>query len=182
MKRIFTSLCVLGLLSLLSIGCEELNTPTPVLSIEGQDILLNFTIDPVDIPGYHIFKEETFHENLDSLLEAYNFSTDRLESVILTSASVEITGPSDTMSLNYLDMVKITIYTPELGEVPIAQNIKIPSNVKEMELEILEGDMKNYLEAEEYILTVYGMLNTRTYEQRELEARIKYKYTMAPSL
>ena len=86
------------------------------------------------------------------------------------------------MSLSYLNLVMITIYTPELGEVSIAQNLKIPSGVKKIELGILESDMKNYLEAEEYILTVYGMLNTRSYELRELEARIKYKFTMSPAL
>ena len=181
MNRFFIACLVISITSLLSVGCEELGeVKEDVLSIEGQDILVDFTIDPVDVPGYHIFKEESFEENIDSLLVVYNISPERLESVTLTSASVEITGPSDTMSLDYLDLIKITIYTSELGEKTIAENIKIPHGVKMVELDVMQLDMKDYLEADEYILTVYGILNTRTYEQRELEARIKYKYSLFP--
>ena len=182
MRRIITLISILGLLSLFSISCEDLIGPKEILSFEGEELLVDFIIEPRDVPGYHIFREKTVETNLDSLFETNDFSADRLESVTLVNAEVEITGPSDTMSLSYLDLVMITIYTPELGEVSIAQNLKIPKGVKKVELEILESDMINYLEAEEYILTVYGMLNTRSYEQRELEARIKYKYTMTPGL
>jgi hypothetical protein len=180
MRRFLAIFCTLGLLWLFSNSCDDLEPLKEILSFESEDILIDFTIDPVDVPGYHIFKEKTFRPNLDSLFKAYDFDADRFESVTLVSALVEITGPSDTMSLNYLDMVKITIYTPELSEGTIAEKSKIPHDVKMIELEIMEGDMKHYLEEEEYILTVYGILNARSYEQRELEARIKYKFKMAP--
>jgi len=182
MRRIFTVCCALGLISLYTSSCEELLKPDEVLSFEGRDILVDFIIDPLDAPGYRIFKEETVRENLDSLFEANDFSADRLESVDLVNALVEITGPSDTMSLSYLDMVIITIYTAELGEKTIAEKLNIPSGVKKVELEIKESNMRDYLETEEYILTVFGKINTRSYEERELEARIKYKFTMSPGL
>ncbi len=168
------------LISLFSASCDNFNIQDKVLSFESKDLLVDFSIEPVDIPGYHLFKEQTVRPDLDSLFEANNYSADQLKSITLVTAILEITGPSDTMSLNYLDMVKITIYTPELGEGTIAENLKIPADVKKIELDLIEGDMKDYLEAEEYILTVYGFLNTRSYDRRELEARIKYKYTMTP--
>ena len=180
MRGIFYICCTLGLIFLFSNSCDNLNILDEVLSFESEDLLVDFSIEPADVLGYHIFKEKTVHSNLDSLFEAKDFSANRLESITLVTAIVEITGPSDTMSLSYLDMVKITIYTPELGEGTIAENLKIPVGVKKIELDIMEGDMKGYLEAEEYILTVYGILNTRSYDKRELEARIKYKFTMTP--
>jgi len=161
-------------------SCDDLKIFDEVLSFEGQEVLVDFSIDPFNAPGYQIFKEKTVHVNLDSLIEANDFSVDRLESVTLINAIVEITGPSDTMSLSYLDMVIITIYTSELGEKTIAENLKIPSGIRKIELEIKESDVRDYLESEEYILTVFGKLNTRSYEERDLEARIQYKYTMSP--
>jgi hypothetical protein len=180
MKRIVSSGCIFLIISFLSISCDDLGVvPDEVLFIEGQDILVDFTIHPVDVPGYHIFKEETFHENLDSLFLLYNFSADRLESVKLVSAEVEITDPGDSISLDCLDMVKITIYTAELGEVTVAENLEIPKGVTTADLGVIEGNMKDYLESDEYILTVYGILNARIYQQFDLKARIKYKYSIA---
>ena len=178
--RIITAGCLLGLLSLLSISCEDLGVKTEdQIWLEGEDVLVEFTIDPVDNAGYHLFKEETFEANLDSLAELYDFSIDRIESVVLVGAEVEITGPGDALSLDYLDMLKITIYTASLGEVTIAENLKIPDDVKKVELDVMEGDLKDYLVSDEYVITVYGTLNSRTYQSQELEARIKYKYSLA---
>jgi len=147
-----------------------------LLTFDSEEYCVEFTIDPLDRAGLHIFTEEALQSDLDSLMEANGVTKEKLESAHLKDAKVEIMNSNESLNFDILDLVKFTLYTDSLGESTVAEIDSIPKGVRILNLEVYGEDVQAFLYDDTYIFSAKGLLNARTFEIMELRAKFTFQF------
>lgn len=91
--------------------------------------------------------------NSESTFGSNNTSADLIESIKLKAMNLDITAPGDR-DFDFLNSIKIYIDADGLSEILIASLTDIPADVDNIELEVNDNDLKDYLIQEKFKLRV----------------------------
>lgn len=174
MKMYSRIITIFILFFFISVSCEEVIND--LLTFDSQYYIFDFSVDPIDRTGYHIFTEEISKSNLDSLLEANSLSKEKLQEVITKETIINITDPDASTTFDPLEKLSVTIYTKALGETTIAAIDPIPRGLNELTLVLEDCDLKDYLYEDEFILSAIGVLKERTYKTITMQAKVKFQF------
>jgi hypothetical protein len=172
MKNHLGIVLIIVFLSLSSVSCEDLFNVT----FESKEYTIEFTVQPVDESGFHIFKEEVVKSDLDSILAANDVSIDRLNKVRVIQAIAEITSVDTTVFFDPLERFEISIYTDSLDETTIAEMNPVPDGLRELILPLKDDELKDYLFEPEFMLTAMGVLSEQTTRQIPVQVKIKFEF------
>jgi len=172
MKNRLGIILIIIFLSVSSVSCEDLFN----LTFDSKEYTIEFTVNPVDEKGYHIFKEEVLESDLDSILDANNVSEDRLNAVHVKEAIAVITSLDTTVFFDPLESFKVTIYTDTLDESTLAEIKEIPDRQRELSLPIKSDDFKDYLFEPEFMLTAIGVLSEQTTKAIPVQVKVKFEF------
>ncbi|KPK85641.1 MAG: hypothetical protein AMS27_06765 [Bacteroides sp. SM23_62_1] len=174
MKIYLRIVATFGLIASLLTSCDE--PEDEPITFDSQYYLIDFTVDPVDRTGYHIFSEKITRSNLDSLLETQNLTREELLEVHVKETMIHITDTDASITFDPLEKLSVTIYTEILGEKTIASIDPIPRGVRELSLFLEEDDLKDYLYEDEFMLSAVGILKVRTYKVVPMQAKVKFQF------
>jgi hypothetical protein len=172
MKNYIGIILIVFLLSFSSVSCDDL---FGLLNFDSNEYKIEFVISPVDQVGYHIFCEEVFESNLDSILSANDVSEDQLKEVNIKEAIALITDPDTTVFFDPLASFSISVYTDSLGEKIIASQDTIPDGVREITLNLAGDDLKNYMFETDFMLSAMGVLSEQTFKPIPVQVKVKFE-------
>jgi hypothetical protein len=169
------SFVILGSLALVS--CEETGSGPDVINdpVETPYYDVEFSIDATYLSGFQIFKEETVHNNIGTVLTDAGKNHDDFEKVGIKEAQLNLVDGGSYPDFNMLKYVELTIYTDSLGEDVIAWLNPVPADRTSLTLNLSEEDVLPYFKVEDFILTAQGFLKQRVTEEIVLQARVKFR-------
>lgn len=115
---------------------------------------------PIDIPTPPI------QSNSESTFKTQNTHEDLVEEIILKNLILNLVSPTDE-DFSILKSIEIYINAEGLSESKIAWLDNIPKNVNSLTLEVSKVDLKKYIFADSFVLslkTVTNKANTRDYK------------------
>jgi hypothetical protein len=170
MKNRLRIIVIIIFLSFSSVGCEDL---FDLLTFESKEYTIEFVVNPID---ENIFIEEVAESDLDSILDANDVSTDRLNEVHVKQAIALITSPDTTVFFDPLAKFVVTIYTDSLGETTIAEIDPVPDGLREISLQLKVDDLKDYLLEPEFMFTAIGVLSEQTTKPIPVQVKVKFEF------
>jgi len=173
MKNYIGIILILLFLSFSSVSCDEL---FGLLNFDSDEYNIEFVISPIDQVGYHIFCEEVFESDLDSILAANDVSEDQLKEVNIKEAIALITDPDTTVFFDPLTKFSVSIYTDSLGEKTIASIDPVPDGVRELTFSLADDDLKNYLFESDFMLSAIGVLSEQTLNPIPVKVKVKFEF------
>jgi hypothetical protein len=173
MKNYIGILIIILFLSFASVSCEDL---FGLLKFDSDEYIIEFVISPLDDAGYHIFSEEIFESDLDSVLEANDVSEDRLKEVNIKEAIARITDPDTTVFFDPMASFSLSIYTDSLGEQNIASMDPVPDGLRVIKMTPVDDDFKNYLFESDFMVTAMGVLSEQTMHPIPVEVKVKFEF------
>jgi hypothetical protein len=172
---------VKAFLLLLTAGClascekvaEFVEPPTNSMDTEYYE--MDFTVESSDKNGFQIFSEETYSNDINNLLVQAGFNPDKIESVILKEATVNLEGNVNYPDFDILKFIELTVYTDLLREKKVAWSDPVPADLSSLTLDLSEENLLPYFREGTFIITVQGFLKQRIYENLDLHARVKFR-------
>jgi len=146
---------VLGII--LSIfGCKIIDKLTQ-FDIEFNETVVIPSSTGINLP-FNILTPD-IETNSESTFELNDTRKDLVEEIILTTLDLTITSPSNA-DFNFLKSINVYISAEGLDEIKIAWKDHVPSDVKVLDLDVTDADLKEYIKADKFSLR----LNTETDE------------------
>lgn len=158
-------------------------TAIAVLSPFACDKLLNvdftyempftFSINPVE-PGYYQYAEVLIISTLESKLNEYNASLDKLESMKLKSFEVGITNPSG-FTFDPFDYLEVYISADALNAKLIAQINPVPQGGNTyLSFDAEDVELADYFKKEEIHFIVKGKNSIKTTQVSSFATTVQY--------
>jgi hypothetical protein len=173
MKNHLGVILIIVFLAVSSVSCEDLFN----LTFDSKEYTIEFTIQPVDKAGYHLFKEDIFESDIDSILDANDVSEDRLKEVYIKKAVAVITGVDTSVFFDPIERFEVTIYTDSLDETTIAEMNPVPDGQRELTLPLKDDDLKAYMFEPEFMLTAIGVLSEQTTKPIPVQIKVKFEFS-----
>lgn len=117
--------------------------------------------------------------NSESTFGSNNTSADLIESIKLTAMNLDITAPGDR-DFDFLNSIKIYIDADGLSELMIASLTDIPADVDNIELEVNDNDLKDYLTKDKFKLRVETV--TDEFLNNDVNIDVKSTYRVDASI
>jgi hypothetical protein len=136
---------------------------------------MEFTVQVTDLNGFQIFQEESFSNNLNSILQETGISEKRLNAIYLKEAQFSLESDGRYQDLSIMRFAELTIYTDALGEKKIAKLNPVPAEQPKVLLNPAKENILPYFEEGKFIVTAQGFLENRIYEDVEILARFKFE-------
>lgn len=111
---------VLFAISLSSCGLVDDVIPDIMVDVDGSEIV--FTLPEADEAGTFVLPNQEIPSEVVSKLNDENIGTDRVKSVKLNTAVFRIATANASIDFDAVDRVKLTITTPGLGTITLAEN------------------------------------------------------------
>lgn len=173
MKNYIGIILIILFLSFSSVTCDDL---FGLLNFDSDEYTLEFVISPINQAGYHIFCEEVFESDLDSILAANDIAEDQLKEVIIKEAIARITDPDTTVFFDPLASFSVSLYTDSLGEINIASMNPVPDGFREIKLSLSDDDLKNYMFQPDFMLSAMGILSEQTLKPIPVQVKVKFEF------
>ncbi len=176
MKNIFrVSILLLAAVSMHS--CEDLgNLTNKTFAFVDTDYYdLDFNVDPTDDAGFQIFTEEFITGDITNVLEEAGFSSDKVESIHIYEALVNLREVDTYKDFDLLKFVELTVYTDDQGETKVAWSDPVPENKISLTLDISDSNILSYFKEDQFILTAQGFLKERINSEMKLHAKVKFR-------
>ena len=159
------------------LSCEDLGNllNDPQTSIDTEYYEMDFSIQPGDRGGFHIFAEELFSTEINNSLNEAGFAEYQIESVILKEAQINLLEAENIKDFGILQFLELTVYTDSLGESKIAWSNPVPAEQSTISLDITEDNILPYFNEDTFVITAQGYLKERVYENVNLHARVKFQ-------
>ncbi|UCH15117.1 MAG: hypothetical protein JSV22_03910 [Bacteroidales bacterium] len=167
LKTVLTLLLIIIVIG----GCENLLNFT----FESDYSTVDFIVNP-DEAGKYVESYTALQANLDSIIEQEGYSAADLESVKLHEATVEVTGQSG--NFDCVESIEIKIKAQDLDEITLASKDIVPDGLTFATLNLYKGELKEYLQASEYTVTLSLLLDQDLTEPMTIHAKLKYKITV----
>jgi len=153
-------------------SCEDLLKD--LITFDSDYTYINFTINPENETGEKVFDTVIVKSELEKWLDDAGFSIDDVESVKLKEASFEIQNVNQDINFNDIASASASISTVNDPEIIIASKDQVPSNVRNVSLDVNSTNLKDYLTENEYIFTASGFVSSPITDTIEVQAKIKF--------
>jgi hypothetical protein len=171
MKKTALKTLLASLLLLLVIGgCENLLD----FSFDTDYSSVTFIVNPEEA-GNYVESYQYLKTDLDSIVASEGKNLADLESVKIKDATVEVIGDGN---FDPVESIEITIEAEGLDKIVFASKTNVEEGLTFANLDYYEGELKGYLEADEYKLTITLHLDEDLEEAMQIQAQIKYKITV----
>ncbi len=169
LKTVLTLLLIIIVIG----GCENLLNFT----FETDYATVDFIVNP-DEAGKYVESYKALQSDLDSIIKSEDtgYSLADVESVKIHEATVEVTGQSG--NFDPVESIEIKIKAQGLDEITLASKESVPDGLTFATLDVYKGEMKEYLKASEYTLTIVLLLDQDLTEHLTIHAKLKYKITV----
>ena len=151
------------------IGCKKADELTQ-FNIEFNETAVIPSSTGINLP-FNIFTPDV-ETNSTSTFEVNDTRKDLIEEITLTSLGLKITTPNNA-DFSFLKSISIYISADGLSESKIAWRNNVPSDAKELKLDLTGIDLKEYIKKDSYSLR----LNTVTDEAMSQDHEIDVKST-----
>ena len=160
------------LLSIIVIGgCENLLDFT----FETDYSSVDFIVNPEEA-GNYVESYKVLSTDLDSIIEEEGHNLADLESVKIHEATAEIIDGRG--NFDPVGSIEITIEATGLPIITLASKDNVPDGLTFSTLDVYEGELKDYLKADSYKLTIILFLDEDLEESMKVRAKLKYKMTI----
>jgi len=171
MKKPILKTVLASLLLILVIGgCEnliEFTFKTDYSSVE-------FIVNPEE-KGNYVESYKYLQTDLDSIVSAEGKDLADLESVKINDVTVEIIGEGN---FDPVGSIEITIEAEGLDKIVFASKDNVEDGLTFATMDFYQGELKNYLEASSYKLTITLHLDQDLETAMQIMAKIKYEITV----
>lgn len=147
----------------------------PKVSMETEYYEIEFIVEERDRIGWQIFSEDTFSNDINSMLSQAGLTEDKIDEVILKEAEISFLDSENYKNFNILDIIELTVYTDDLGELTIARMNPVPAEQSILLLDLPEENIYPFFRAGSFIVTAQGYLNERIRSDLTLVAKIKFR-------
>ncbi len=172
MNKLKPKTVLLLLLAIIVIGsCENLLD----INIETDYSRVVFIVDPEEA-GNYVESYKMLSTDLDSIVKEEGHDLADLESVKLKEATAEVISPGG--SFDPVGSIEIIIEATGLPAVTLASKTSVPDGLTFSTLDVYDGELKDYLKADSYKLTIKLLLDEDLLEQMTIRAELKYKLTI----
>jgi hypothetical protein len=152
-------------------GCENLLD----INIDTDYSRVVFVVNP-DEAGNYVESYKMLSTDLDSIVKEEGHNLADLESVKLKEARAEVISPGG--NFDPVGSIAIIIEATGLPAVTLASKDDVPDGLTSSTLEVYTGELKDYLKAKSYKLTIKLYLDENLEEQMTIRAELKYKLTL----
>ncbi len=166
-KTVLKTLLASLLLALVIGGCENLID----FSFETDYSSVNFIVNPEEA-GNYVKSYKYLKTDLDSIVKSEGKNLADLESVKINDVTVEVIGDGN---FDPVESIEITIEAEGLDKIVFASKTNVEEGLTFANMDYYEGELKGYLEADEYKLTITLHLDEDLEEEMQIKARIQYK-------
>ncbi len=169
-KIIFGIFIVTGLAIILN-SCEDLlNQAGLNLFSDYQDV--EFTIEPMAAGEYSIV--ETMDAiNVDSIIS--DSDAPNVEELVLHEATLEIKNQGGTQNFDAFESFEAIVASDAFSEITVASITNIPDGLDKLTLDIIDTNLINYVDGEEYTLKVRSVLDKELTDTINILGKVKYK-------
>ena len=168
LKTVLTLLLIIIVIG----GCENLLDFT----FESDYSSVDFIVNPNEKDEY-VKSYKALQSDLESIIEDQGYSVADLESVKIHEATVEVTGQAG--NFDPVESIEIMIKAQGLDEITFASKENVPDGLTFATLDVYDGEMKEYLQASEYTITLKLLLDQDLEEPMTIHAELKYKITVS---
>jgi len=166
-KTVLKTLLASLLLALVIGGCENLID----FSFETDYSSVNFIVNPEEA-GNYVESYKYLKTDLDSIVKSEGKNLADLESVKINDVTVEVIGDGN---FDPVESIEITIEAEGLDKIVFASKTNVEEGLTFANMDYYEGELKGYLEADEYKLTITLHLDEDLEEEMQIKAKIQYK-------
>lgn len=173
MKQLWFALAAVAVLGFSSCDFDELTQ----FDMEFNSSITVPASSGINLP-FDLFTPE-ITTNSESTFGSNNTSADLIESIKLKAMNLDITAPGDR-DFDFLNSIKIYIDADGLSEILIASLTDIPADVDNIDLEINDNDLKDYLTQEKFKLRVETV--TDEFLSNDVNIDVKSTYRVDASI
>jgi hypothetical protein len=166
-KTLLKTLLASFILILVIGGCENLLD----FSFETDYSSVDFIVNP-EKAGNYVESYKYLKTDLDSIVKEEGKDLADLESVKINDATVEVIGDGN---FDPVDSIAITIEAEGLDKIVFASKTNVEEGATFANMNYYKGELKGYLEADEYKLTIILHLDEDLEEVMQIKAKIQYK-------
>lgn len=158
-------------------SCEIVEDALPDITFDVNGSELEFTLPRADEAGTYTSVFETTASDIQQSLDDENVSDDRVESVNIKEADFRIITANPTVDLSAIDRITLTVSSPGLGTLTLADSDLSNVNGTETTLTVAESDVKEQLLASMATYTLTVELSSPA--EQELDVIIAPMYSVA---
>ena len=171
MKKLKLKTILVSLLLILVLGgCENLLDFTFKTDYSSVD----FIVDPEEA-GNYVENYTYIKTDLDSIISEEGRDLADLESVKINDVTVEIIGEGN---FDPVESFEITVEAEGLDKIVFASKDNVENGLTFATLDVYQGEMKAYLEAPSYKLTLTLHLDQDLEAAMQIRAEIRYEITV----
>ena len=170
-KLKFKTLLILLLTIIVIGGCENLLDFT----FETDYSRVDFIVNPEEA-GNYVESYKMLSTDLDSIIKEEGHSLADLESVKLHSATAQVISAGG--NFDPVGSIDIIIEATGLPAIVLASKDNVPDGITFSTLDVYDGELKDYLKAKSYKLTIKLYLDEDLEEQMTIRAELKHKITL----
>jgi hypothetical protein len=171
MKKLILKTLLASLLLLLVVGgCENLLDFTFKTDYSSVDFIVN-----PEKAGNYVESYKYLKTDLDSIVSSEGKDLANLESVKINDVIVEIIGEGN---FDPVESIEISIEAEGLDKIVFASKDNVEEGLTSANLDFYQGELKKYLEADEYKLILILHLDQDLEAAMQINAKIKYEITV----
>ncbi len=170
-KLKFETVLTLLLIIIVIGGCENLLDFT----FETDYSSVDFIVNPEE-KGNYVESYKMLSTDLDSIIKEEGHNLADLESVKLHEATAEVI--EDGGNFDPVESIEIIIEATGLPAITLASKDNVPDGLTFSTLDVYTGELKDYLKADSYKLTIKLFLDEDLEESMKIRAKLKYKITL----
>lgn len=165
-------------ISLTSCGLVEDAIPDITVDVDGSEIV--FTLPEADEAGTFVLPNQEIPSEVVSRLNDENIDEDRVKSVKLNAALFRIATANSSVDFDAVDRVKLTITTPGLGTITLAENDFSDLSGGSVTLEVNDTELLDHLlsASSDFQLTV--TTNAPVPTDTDLAVKPEFRLTAQP--
>jgi hypothetical protein len=170
-KLNFKTVLILLLAIIVIGGCENLLDFT----FETDYSRVDFIVNPEEA-GNYVESYKMLSTDLDSIIKEEGHDLADLESVKLHDARVEVLSAGG--NFDPVGSIEIIIEATGLPAVTLASKDNVPDGLTSSTLDVYTGELKDYLKAKSYKLTIKLFLDEDLVDPMTIRAELKHKITL----
>ncbi len=170
-KQKFQTVLTLLLTIIVIGGCENLLDFT----FETDYSRVDFIVNPEEA-GNYVESYKMLSTDLDSIIKEEGHNLADLESVKLHEATAEVISSGG--NFDAVGSIEIIIEATGLSAITLASKSSVPDGLTFSTLDVYDGELKDYLKADSYKLTIKLFLDEDLVAPMTIRAELKYKITV----
>ncbi|TXF89155.1 hypothetical protein FUA23_11635 [Neolewinella aurantiaca] len=161
-----------------SCGLVDDVVPDITVDVDGSEIV--FTLPEADEAGTFVLPDQEIPSEVVAKLNDENISADRVKSVKLNSALFRVATANAAIDFTAVDRVKLTITTPGLGTITLAENDFSDLSGGSVTLEVNDTELLDHLlsATSDFQLTI--TTNTPVPADTDLAVKPEFRLTASP--